>query len=191
MREIGKSIARLAMIVKKTTKDYLEESAIQLFSKYSVEKVSIIDICKNCSVSIRTYYNYFKDKYDIINQCYISRFKNYIETNRKNINLRKLMLYLAREVCNNPEFFRNVFRYTGQNNIRTGVSNPLSDIFIKTLEYQSHKDLENDEKMAVRFYIDGILSYVENQLKQSILPTPEESAKYCQNAIPAKLEKYL
>ncbi len=179
------------MIVKKATKEYLEESAIQLFSKKAVEKVSVNDICKNCNISTRTYYNYFKDKYDIINRCYISRFENYIESNQDSLNLRELMLYLAREVCDNPDFFRNVFRYTGQNNIRTGVSNPLTDIFIKTLECQSKKNLEDDEKLAVRFYTDGILAYVERELNQSTLPTPEESTKYCQNAIPKKLEKYL
>lgn len=179
------------MIEKKNAKDYLEESAIQLLSKKAVDKVSVSDICKNCNVSTRTYYNYFKDKYDIINRCYFSRFEKYIAQRANELTFEELMLYLAEEVCKNPQFFRNVFGYTGQNNIRTGASDSLCELLLYAIKVQSHKEPSEEEKTSMRFFTDGILAYVDKQLSKANIPSAIESATCCLNAIPDNLKKYI
>ena len=61
------------MINRLNAKDYLALSAIELFSKNRIEDVTVKDICQNCDLSTRTFYKYYRDKYDIINTCFESK----------------------------------------------------------------------------------------------------------------------
>lgn len=179
------------MIYPRTTKDYLEDSAVELFAASPIDKVTISDICENCGLSVRTYYNYFKDKYDIINRCYFDRFQTYVERNKGRIQFHDLMLYLSKEVCLNPEFFRHVFEYKGQNNIRMSMAKPLQSLFIIVIEADHHVTLNQKEQDAILFFLYGILAYVEVSLNRPSLFAPEVYTAFCENAIPEILSKYL
>lgn len=179
------------MIRHKYAKDYLEESAIELFSKYPIEKVTISDICSNSQLSARTYYNYFKDKYDIITHCCLDRFESYIHKHAENMTFHDLMVYLSREVYKQPDFFRNIFRYKGQNNIRLSAAEPLRNLYMEVIEKHNHISMNQEEKDALLFYLYGILAYVEVVLNQSVLPPAEQPTAFCENAVPEILQKYL
>ena len=51
---------------RRTTKDYLTESFMELAERKSIAKITIADITNNCDYSQPTFYNHFKDKYDLI-----------------------------------------------------------------------------------------------------------------------------
>jgi AcrR family transcriptional regulator len=51
---------------RKSTKEYLAESFLELAEKEPVAKITITDIASNCDFSQPTFYNHFKDKYDLI-----------------------------------------------------------------------------------------------------------------------------
>ncbi len=179
------------MIRQKTTKDYLMESAAQLFSKHPIEKVTIMDICENCGLSTRTYYNYFRDKYDIINRCYVERFEEHVRDHLDTMTFHGLMIYLAEEVCKSPDFFRNVFQYTGQNNIRMSSVEPLVRLYVAVIENEHSVTLSEEEVNALYFFLYGILAYVEVLLQRPGVPDPKKSSSFCEKAVPGILQKYL
>ena len=51
---------------RKTTKEILAESYLELAAKKSINRISVVDIVENCSMTKPTFYRYFKDKYDLI-----------------------------------------------------------------------------------------------------------------------------
>ena len=51
--------------MKKITKNKIIESAIELFSKYPYDEVSILQICNNASVSNGVIYNFYKNKEEL------------------------------------------------------------------------------------------------------------------------------
>ena len=53
-------------LIRKTTKDILAESFLELAAKKSIDKIRISDITDNCGMSAPTFYNHFKHKYDLI-----------------------------------------------------------------------------------------------------------------------------
>ena len=63
---------------RKTTKEILAESYLELAERKTINKISVVDIVENCSMTKPTFYRYFKDKYDLICKRQIS---NRIETN--------------------------------------------------------------------------------------------------------------
>ena len=51
---------------RKTTKEILSESFQELAAEMRIDKITITEITSNCGMSQPTFYNHFKDKYDLI-----------------------------------------------------------------------------------------------------------------------------
>jgi AcrR family transcriptional regulator len=47
---------------KKTTKELLADSFLELAEKVPINKITIANIAENCEVTQPTFYRYFKDK---------------------------------------------------------------------------------------------------------------------------------
>ena len=56
---------------RKTTKEILAESFQELAANKRIDKITITEITSNCGMSQPTFYNHFKDKYDLIVWIYI------------------------------------------------------------------------------------------------------------------------
>ncbi len=53
-------------MIRKSTKDILAESFLELAKTKRIDKIRISDITDNCGMSQPTFYHYFKDKYDLM-----------------------------------------------------------------------------------------------------------------------------
>jgi AcrR family transcriptional regulator len=53
---------------RKTTKEILAESFLELAETKRIDKITITEITDNCGMSQPTFYNHFKDKYDLRNR---------------------------------------------------------------------------------------------------------------------------
>ena len=51
---------------RKTTKELLADSFLELAEKKPINKITIANIADNCELTQPTFYRYFKDKYDMI-----------------------------------------------------------------------------------------------------------------------------
>lgn len=177
------------MIERKTEKDYLIDSAIQLFSRYSISKVTVKDICENCDTSRRTYYNYFKDKNDIVAQCFVTLTRQYYTDHMHEMTMHSLLLFMAEEVCDNAGFFRNAFSYKGQNNIRNSLVSPLAAILEELYKEKWHQKPDQKVIDALLFFIYGMLSYIEKEIVSKQIPDAATSVAFFENAMPEILVK--
>lgn len=58
---------------RKTTREILAESFLELVERKSINKITITNITDNCHMSQPTFYNHFHDKYDLIVWIYVTR----------------------------------------------------------------------------------------------------------------------
>ena len=58
-------------VKRKSTKDILAESFLEIAKTKRIDKIRISDITDNCGMSAPTFYNHFKDKYDLIVWIYV------------------------------------------------------------------------------------------------------------------------
>jgi len=58
---------------RKTTKEILAESFIEVATQKSANKITVSDIVRNCGMSPATFYRHFQDKYDLITWVYEQR----------------------------------------------------------------------------------------------------------------------
>ena len=54
------------MMIKRTTKDLLAESLKELCKIKSADKITIKELTQNCGLTAPTFYNHFRDKYELI-----------------------------------------------------------------------------------------------------------------------------
>jgi len=179
------------MIKKPDAKLLLELSAIELFSKNTIDKIAVKDIVKNCSLSTRTFYNYFNDKYELINSCCITILENYYNEHKDDLNFHLWLLFTAELICDHSSFFINVFKYTGQNNFRRSVITPFRELYFRLIEEVYHDEITPALYDSITFFVTGSLAYVEEALLRKDIPDPQTSVAYFENAIPVNLSKYI
>lgn len=179
------------MIPKKSSKELLVESVIELISQYPIEKVSVSDIARNCNISTRTFYNHFKDKYDLVNYAFIYMIEDYYHKNIDTIDFHSYLKYTAEVIWNNLIFFKNVMKYSGQNNFRVSVLSPLRDIYLHLIHDVYHDEITQTIHDSMTFFLYGCIGYVDDAFRNNIMPTPEESVVFFEECLPVHLKKYL
>ena len=73
------------MIVQQTTKELLAESLKELSKFKAVDKITIKELTKNCGLTSPTFYNHFRDKYDLMAWIYNQR----VEASMKNFAISR------------------------------------------------------------------------------------------------------
>ena len=51
---------------RRTTKELIADSFLELSAKKNVDKITVKEIAKNCELTAQTFYNHFRDKYALI-----------------------------------------------------------------------------------------------------------------------------
>lgn len=176
------------------TKEIFAQSFKKLSAQKSVEKISVREIINDCGFSKTTFYNHFRDKYDLIAWIYSTEaekimrkvdFKNYIWKN----TLADWIIYSF----DNKNFLKNLILNTsGQDSFINYVSNVnikiMSDYIKRS---QKIKTLPTDIEISVKVYCYGtVCTLCEMILKDLPIPT-ETFIKFLENALPEPLKKFL
>ena len=64
---------------RKTAKEILAESFIELAQTKKIDKITVKDITENCGYSSATFYRQFKDKYDLIAWSYTQDLRSIVD----------------------------------------------------------------------------------------------------------------
>ena len=118
------------MTLRQPTKVLLAESLKDLAQRKPVDKITVRELTKNCGLTAPTFYNNFRDKYElaawIYNQKFDTAFENFC-TSRD----FELFIYRCVEILFEDEtFYRNALKnFVGQNSFRYATN----DHAIKTM----------------------------------------------------------
>lgn len=95
----------------------IAEAMKQLMRSTPIEKITTDQILKNAGVSRRSFYRYFKDKYDLVEWIYNYEFCRFVEV-RPEKSIWEYYPEILRSLRADPEFYGNAFAFTGQNSFR-------------------------------------------------------------------------
>ncbi|MBR1986458.1 MAG: TetR/AcrR family transcriptional regulator [Mogibacterium sp.] len=176
---------------KKSSKELLRESAIELFSKYPVDRVSVNMICEYCGVSQRTFYNHFRDRNDLIAKVYTAILDEVELRNGESRTLHDYICALVQGICDNSDFYVNIVKYTGQNNFRLSIFQPLKDCICKLITTVFHDEITEELLVAIDIYLFGCIGYMEhNLLINNVIPASATIPAF-EKLMPPSLVKYL
>ena len=179
------------MIPKKSSKELLVESALEIISKYPVDKISVSDIARNCNVSTRTFYNHFKDKYDLIAWSYIYLLEQRYKEHSGTHDFHHWLIFTAEVVWEYCDYFANVVKYHGQNSINESIMDPLRELYLKLIRDVYHDEITDDIYNSVTFFLFGCIGYADHALRSGKIPTPQATVAFFENCLPSNLKAYL
>ena len=143
---------------------------IQAFCEYyrerPIEKITVKEIAENAGYSRVTFYNYFNDPYDLLNQIeeeFISNFTKSISDNIEQDRLLDNFLYTFEKLINENEMYSQILL---NNSYNLQFSKHLQDIIIP-LALKSF-NISPDNKKAIyafEFYIPGVISMITSWMK--------------------------
>lgn len=176
---------------KKSTKELLKESVIELVEKMPVNKVTVEMICENCGVSQRTFYNYFKDKYELISWVYTEVLDKQCHGADQPKSMHATISALVVNIVSHSRFYCSAVKFTGQNSFMHSIFQPLREASIHLIRDVFHDDITEDLSNAVDFYIFGCIGFMEYHLLQNDITPAEETIRIFESNIPSLLKKYL
>lgn len=128
------------------TRQIILDSAIELFMKYGVNKVTIDDICNNCELTKGSFYYYFPSKDYIVTMSVNSGLDKYIAENYFfDIKLPFKEQLISLNLC-----AFNYFKKIGKE--------------ITRASYVSQVNSSIDVRVKGRSYVDNLSSIIENAL---------------------------
>ncbi|MFD1456657.1 TetR/AcrR family transcriptional regulator [Levilactobacillus lanxiensis] len=143
-----------------------------LAQRQAIKDMTVNDILAEAEVSRGSFYKYFADKYDVVNSYYEEAmteiFKDCDAFTWQGI-FTKMTTYLEKHRV----FFRAAFQNEGQNAFTQFFRDYLNQKFAAIITtHSSHQALSTDERKAVRFFVDGFVTYT----RQWILSDTPQSA---------------
>lgn len=179
---------------RKTTKEILAESFLELAETKRIDKITITEITDNCGMSQPTFYNHFKDKYDLIVWIQLLSSNSVMcKIGRDGYEWRDTLLDGANGFYENRDFVLNALRHTsGQDSF---IEN-LRRINIDLLKYEVRKKLMTeyipDEIMGmIKVYVFGTVQYMLEWLLSDMHLSPEQVAEIWEKSLPEPLKQYL
>ncbi len=181
------------MIYRKNTKELLAESILELAGTKSVDKITIKEITENCGMTSPTFYNHFKDKYDLIAWIYIGHADEIVSAYIDgNMTWKETVYEVLDFMESRHDFYRNAIKNTnGQNSFIAAVRTYSEDVMRNILNGKTNRPITEEEQFQLTFYIRGWVESVAEWLIGDTDYTKEQLATYLQKLIPPLLMDYL
>lgn len=150
---------------KKMTKALIGESLKVLMRNHPFEKITIKMITDEAGVIRPTFYNYFCDKYEVVewifNEYIIEKVRAMFEQKMYTEGLKLLFVCMK----NDCAFYRKTFEITGQNAFTDIIRNSLHNLFLSEMseiyiENQTNNPLVTAELVAA-FYANSLSNLLQ------------------------------
>ena len=181
------------MITKPDTKFFLAESFKELSQKKPVDKITVKEIVQNCGLTSPTFYNHFKDKYDLIAWIYSKPIEKFVnQMNVDDYKIKNAIFDIVKYFFDNRDFLKNLLVNTGgQNSFINYVAQfhvkILSDYIKRT---QKIKNLSPATEISIKIYCYGTVCTLCEFIIKPFEISVEELANFFEIALPEPLKKY-
>ena len=104
---------------KPPTRDIIAQTMLDLLQEKRIEEITVAEISREVGISTRTFYNCFRDKFEVCNYLYDKLLDEQCwVTNEQRSTLNEFFEHLMEAICGDySAFFQNTMCYTGQSNI--------------------------------------------------------------------------
>lgn len=179
---------------RKTTKEILAESFQELAQTKRIDKITITDITNNCGMSQPTFYNHFKDKYDMIVWIYTSHVREIMcRIDNKTFLWKDCLLGGALYYYENSKFVKNALMHTsGQDSFVENVQRINTEFLKAEVQKNLMTEYIPDEIMGIiKVYSYGIVQFMLEWLLGDMHLSPQQVAEIWDKSLPEPLRYYL
>lgn len=179
---------------RKTTKEILAESFQELAQTKRIDKITITDITNNCGMSQPTFYNHFKDKYDMIVWIYTSHVREIMcRIDNKTFLWKDCLLSGTLYYYENSKFIKNALMHTsGQDSFIENVQRINTEFLKAEVQKNLMTEYIPDEIMGIiKVYSYGTVQFMLEWLLGDMHLSPQQVAEIWDKSLPEPLRYYL
>ena len=152
------------------TKMSLYLGLLSLMKNNKIETIKVSDICKASSINRSTFYDHFRDKYEVIDSL-INDLKDALIENLKikkhTDNIKDYLIALADILINEIDKKKDMFPCIIKNNnvfSRDMLTNATTSTVVSHIEENYINTSQFDTKVLVSFYVSGIVNTIINSI---------------------------
>ena len=165
----------------KSTAEAIMNCFHKLVMEKDFKKLTVSEICEEAGVSRKTFYKYFKDKNDIVEQILIKDILNPMEQLRElytNMELPSGMIFnwQYQQFYNDRKFYQRISAFTGQNSFYDFILNHSTSVISERL-----KNLELsaiDKEYMTYFYSSSHAMLLIKWIGDGMILPPKQIASY-------------
>lgn len=153
----------------------------KLVSMKDFDKITVAEICESAYVSRKTFYTYFKDKNDIIEQIFLYSITQPFREFRElyvthDLPAALIMEWLYQRIYEDREFYANVSKFTGQNSLQELVLKHTTEMLDKTLADSCISEI--DKEYTVYFYAASHTMLLIKWIRDGMIVSPKKMGSY-------------
>lgn len=171
---------------RKTTKEILAESFMEISQRKDVNKITIQEIVDNCQLSPATFYRHFSDKYDLIAWEYARNFdERFSVVDDANYTWADYTLETIRYSWENKEYLKNLLDNTkGYQSYFHHVTDRTFAIYSDYIVRKfGEKAMTDDMKIYLRYSVYGSVQLVCAWIMGEFEATPEHLTELISNCV--------
>lgn len=151
---------------KRIAKAFKRQLAVKSF-----EKVSVVDIMQEAKMRRQTFYNYFVDKYELLDWIFETELQEQVTDNLNYISGLGLLDELLYYIESNQHFYVQLFKVKGQNDFVSYLGGYCRILMEKILSELQQKEGVKLGSVYRNFFISyhagALLSLIEQEMKQA------------------------
>lgn len=184
---------KIRMITPISTKEYLADSIVELMQNKSLKNITIKEIAANCHLTSTTFYNHFKDKYDLLSWIYHSRIGYYMDRINESYDWYHAAIDSLEYMKENRVFFQNALENAkGQNSFKASVFDITYNAALKIILEVNPVFSENLVNIfSLKLYFYGVIEITSEILLSRNEFDPIDIAKNLMVSMPEKVREYL
>ena len=179
---------------RRTTKELIADSFLELSEKKSVDKITVKEIIANCGLTTTTFYNHFHDKYDLMIWIYATSAEKIMNRIGKDgYQWRDTLSDGVKYAIENKNFLVNAIEHTsGYDSFINNISKVNLKVFLECIKSSGNfKEIPADIKILAKIYVYGTVCMMCEWLIGENFVAVEDFVKLLEDALPAPLKKYL
>lgn len=181
------------MVARQTTKELLAESLKELAKFKPVDKITIKELTKNCGLTSPTFYNHFRDKYDLMAWIYNQRVEASMKNFGRGDSLEDVIRKWMEIVLEDESFYVNLLKHAvGQNSFRYTTNDHAINLLADWIKARHNLDaLPPEIFFCLRFFMRAVSEFVSDWALGKWDCPPRDMAKFFVTALPAPLKPLL
>lgn len=144
---------------EKTRKIFLDTME-SLVSRLSIDEITVEDILHESGFARQTFYRYFSDKYDLMNQVYSDEYERLL-TNIERDSWSDAATNLMAGIFEKRKFYKNALQFEGQGSMYAYLVEYNYRTYKLAIEKSRGEDLSSEDCFRLRLYVHGSISMLK------------------------------
>lgn len=160
--------------MKKDTKELIYETFVELLSQKPFDKITVKDIVEACDINRNTFYYYYSDIYDLLEEIFKNQLNIIVEAHRNGSPWAMAFLKVANAAYSRKKLINNICASRSYDYLENYMYKALKHIMVEAVQYMAEgmNVPEEDIEFIASFYEYGFVGMLSEWFRTGMREDP-------------------